>query len=365
MSSGSIYSASDKALFDAINQASVTASDLRELFLRHGIVISKSTSRRQLAFHFARLMHDFYDFETLAKIFETPQRRERLSSMRFAGGLAMSDVEGAAHSVVAGLLDQNDSASVVVQPDGTVKINVRYKRLHFNKSEFKQIETKEAVITVEKEGDTFVVRGPQNDKVDEICSELIGYLEEQSGKDIDLDRIELSSYSTSANRVAFFRYLIDHVPGYKRSDVTDVYLFNPNKSRSAIDVISDDVGDGLVREEDLDLGIHISSASLKGGQVLESSELRAFFSRGFYISKIVWRAVEEGFDSDITEFEAQFTEPETCTHFSYLVRGYYEYLGNSEYSKHRKQLGSATDREIGKLIEASARSAIKSLSEKK
>jgi hypothetical protein len=47
-----------------------------------------------------------------------------------------------------------------------------------------------------------------------------------------------------------------------------------------------------------------------------------------------------------------------------LVRGYYEYLGNSEHSKHRKQLGSAADREVGKLIEASARSAIKSLSEK-
>jgi len=118
MAIGSIYSAGDKALFDAINQSSVTAADLRALFLRHGVIISKKTKRRELALHFARLMHDYSDFETLAKIFEPPHRRERLSSARFSNDVAMSDIESAAHQVVETLVSEGDSANVTVKSDG-------------------------------------------------------------------------------------------------------------------------------------------------------------------------------------------------------------------------------------------------------
>ncbi len=119
MSSGSIYSASDKALFDAINQSSVTASDLRELFLRHGIVIATGTPRRQLALHFARLSHDYDDFETLARIFESPKRRERMAPTRISGNVGLEDIEAAAHAVVSSLIENNDAATVTVHQNGS------------------------------------------------------------------------------------------------------------------------------------------------------------------------------------------------------------------------------------------------------
>lgn len=364
MASGSIYSASDKALFDAINQSSVTASDLRELFLRHGMVIATGTPRRQLAMHFARLSHDYDDFETLARIFESPKRRERMAPTRITGEANLQDIEAAAHAVAATLIDQNDAATVTVNPDGTVQINVRYKQLHFNKSEFRQVESKEAVITIEQEGGTLVLRGPQNEKVDEVSDGLVDYLANVLKVDVETERIDLKSVTSSKDRIQFFRALIDGIPGYQRSDVTDLYLFNPDKRCTGTAVANEEDSSEIAGDEEIDLGIHIKSASMKGGNVLESPQLRGFFTQGFYVSKIVWQCREKGaFDSDIFEFEAQFGEPGFCTNFSYLVRGYYEYQENGEHSKSRKQLGTEGDRQVGKLIESAARAAVRQLLE--
>lgn len=359
MTIGSIYSATDKALFDAINQKSVTAQDLRELFLKHGIIISKSTPRQILAMHFARLMHDYQDFESLACLFDTVQRRERLASLRLASSASTDDIEAAAHEVVAKLKEASDLASVTVQPDGSLQLLVRYRKLHFNKSEFRQVEVKEAIVTLEREGDVIVVRGPQNEKVDEICNELIASIETKAAGKVDIERIDLKSFPDSATRTQFFRQLIEHVPGHKRHDVTDVFLFNPTKEIQSVN--DDDDDDETDSEPETALGIHISRANLKGGQVLESTEINDLLSKGFYISKIVWKAREASFDADIVEFEAQFSEPETCTKFSYLVKGYYEYQEKGKFSENRKQFGSNQDREIGKLIESSARTVIKKI----
>lgn len=77
MRDGTIFSASDKSLNDALNQKTVTNSDLRELFLTRGVLISKESSRKSLALHFSRLTHDFIDYERLAKIFGSPVHREK------------------------------------------------------------------------------------------------------------------------------------------------------------------------------------------------------------------------------------------------------------------------------------------------
>lgn len=356
MSNGSIYSASDKALFDAINQTAVTSSDLRSLFLKHGMIISKSTPRRELAKHFARLLHDYHDFEALSRMFDSRQRRERSSSRRVASNATIDNFEAAALEVVEKLRGQQDSATVNIQSDGTVQVNVRYKKFHWNKSEFRQIEIKEAVITIAHEDGAIVLRGPENEKVDAIMNDIVSTLESQIEGPLEVEQIGLEEFE-SENRNKFFKLLIDSVPGYSQIDVTDVYFYNPDKG-AVLDELGDDAEFQESDDDESVLGIHITSASLKGGRVLESPEMQDLLAKGFYIWKIVWKVRESSFDSAITELEAQFSEQETCTSFSYLVKGYYEYQGKGVYSKHRKHYGSQDDRKIGKLIEISARSAI-------
>jgi hypothetical protein len=361
MTTGSIYSASDKALFDAINQSKVTAADLRGLFLQHGMIISAKTSRRELAKHFARLLHDYHDFETLARLFDAPQRRERLAAVRVTTQMSIDVMESSVQQLITLLKEEDDSASVDRAPDGSLQLHVRYKRFNFSKSEFRQIEIKDARISIEREGDSFVIRGPQNDKVEKLKDDLLALIESASTESIATDEISLADIPDSAVRSKFFQMLIDHVLGYSAYDVTDVYFFNPDVELDS-ELDDEEVGeDGEEGEDEPSLGVHIDSAKLKGGRVMESGELRNFLKDGFYISKMIWKARQSGFDEDIVEFEAQFSEPQTCTRFSYMVRGYYEYQEKGKFSKHRKQFSPSEERAMGKLIEDAARTVLHKL----
>ena len=359
MKIGSIYSASDKALFDALSQGTVTNTDIRQLFLTHGIIISRSTSRRELAAHFSRLVHDYDDFQALAKLFDTGHRRERLTSFRVKSTAQIDDYESAAHEIVKQLASNTDAANVITNEDGSLRIAVRYKTFHFNKSEFRQIETRDAIITIEQEGGTAVIRGPQNEKVDEICRSLLATIKEKVDDKLDITEINLEHFQEPMQRTKFFVEMIELLHGYKKHDVTDVYFYNP---KVEIEMEEDEDESVSVSEDDINLGIRITSGMLKGEGVLASQEMSNFISRGFYISKIIWQAKRTGeFDSDIYEFEAQFSEPETCTRFSYLVRGHYKYQEDQKHSNTRTQLASGEDVELSKAIETAARASLKKL----
>lgn len=356
MKIGSIYSASDKALFDALNQGAVTVADMRQLFLTHGIIISRATARKELAAHFSRLVHDFDDFQSLAKLFDTGQRRERLASFRVQSTAQLEDFETAAHAIVQQLKNDSESASVSANEDGSLKLLVRYRTFHFNKSEFRQVEIKDAVISIEQEGGSFVIRGPQNDKVDEICRSLLTTIEKDVDSKLDVSEINLEAFTEPAQRTEFFIGLLDLVNGYKKHDVTDVFVYKPKaESKGEQDNEADEDSD----EDEINLGVHISRASLKGEGVLESQEMQNLISRGFYISKIIWQAKRNSeIDSDKYEFEAQFSEPDTCTRFSYLVRGHYKYQGDQRHSTSRSQLSVDDDIELSKAIESAARASL-------
>ncbi|MBU0621670.1 MAG: hypothetical protein KJ795_07470 [Gammaproteobacteria bacterium] len=359
MKIGNIYSASDKALFDALCQGNVTSADIRRLFLTHGIIISRSTNRRELAAHFSRLVHDYDDFQALAKLFDAGHRRERLASLRVTSTAQLADYESAALEIVAQLKSNTDAASVSKNDDGSIRIAIRYKTFHFNKSEFRQIETRDAIITIEKDGGTAVIRGPQNDKVDEVCRAILTTIKEKVDDKLDITEINLEHFREPMQRTTFFVQMIDLVHGYKKHDVTDVYFYKPKDEKAK----EQDEDDGSTEsEDDINLGIRITSGMLKGEGVLASQEMSNFISRGFYISKIVWQAKVAGeFDSDIYEFEAQFSEPETCTRFSYLVRGHYKYQEDQKHSNTRTQLASDEDVELSKAIETAARTSLNKL----
>jgi hypothetical protein len=58
----SLYYATDKNIFDALNQHKVDAATVAKLFHRRNIVVSKKTLREDLAQYFSRLTHDYCNF---------------------------------------------------------------------------------------------------------------------------------------------------------------------------------------------------------------------------------------------------------------------------------------------------------------
>lgn len=355
MSRGSLYSASDKAVFDGLNQSSVTSSDMRELFLSRGIIVAKETPRDSLAKYFSRLTHDFDDYQLLSRLLGTTQRREKTTATKINEDISLSLLEEAALKLCDDI-NCVDINAVVEKENNKIEVKIKYQSTNFNKSEFRQVVDKEAVIEIEKNDDGYIIRHPLNSDVEGWKDTIILNLEETLEKEVSTNNISLEHINDASIRSQFFVRLINNISGFKHFDVTDVYVYHPKQN-----VNHDDSDDSSVEEiqGNINFGVHIHKASLKGQGVLQSAELKELSQRGFYISKIVWQAKREGLiDSDLYVFEAQFSDPERCVYFSYLPKGYHRYKSIGVFNKSRTSCTLHEEREINKVIEKAAQDTI-------
>lgn len=163
MKTGSLYSVNDKALYDALHQSQLTKSDLKDLFLARGIVIPSDASREDLSKYFSRLIHDYYDYKALAKILGSRGRRDKSTvSYIDVPGIGVEQVQEAALELndMIGDLDANSQVKII---GNKVEVVVNYREVNFNKNEFRQVDEREAVLSLEVEGDKLVIRSPLTD----------------------------------------------------------------------------------------------------------------------------------------------------------------------------------------------------------
>ncbi|MFI3311182.1 hypothetical protein [Ewingella allii] len=350
-----LYSVTDKALFDALNQTKVTNDDMKSLFFKRGTIVSKDTKRKALALDFSRYFHGFDDYNKLSEILGSIGRKEKSSINIINADIEKNDIEAAIKLVCEDLQKEGDQTDFVYTETG-IEIKIKYVKLDYKMNEFRQSSTREAVILVEEnEKGEFIARFPQNSKSREFTEKLVKKIKsENDNANVSLDEITLESVKEHSERTNFFKRLIDNIPNYNCVDVTDVYVTHPileeNKKEST-DENSDDDADDIA----VDLGCHISKASLKGRGVLESKELNDLLAKGFYITKIVWVSVVAGFvDSNRFEFEAQFFDTDNCKLFSYLVRGQYKFKSLGDYT-HRQNVEKEKEVLLLALMEDSAR----------
>jgi len=365
MTYGNLYSINDKAIYDALHQSKLTKSDLKDLFLARGIVISADASREDLARYFSRLLHDYYDYQALAKRLGATSRRDK-STVSYVdmGQLTIDDIEDAANDINE-LLKEYDAVAQVNRVKDKVEIVVNYRVTNFNKNEFSQVVNREGVINLEIEDGKLLIRSPLTDTVENVKKVLIKKASEDNNVQLSVENINMTGIGNPDKRTEFFKFLVYNLEGLKHHDVTDVFIYNPkNKSESADDEV-DDFEESESEANSVDdsaLGVHITRASLKGERVLNSGEIKGLYSKGFYIWKIVWQSVEDSYDSDIYEFEAQFNNAEDFTDFSYLARGYYKYKKAGEYNSSKIGFSSMMERKLGAKIEKAAQEAIQHIS---
>lgn len=348
---GSLYSVSDKAMFDAINQSKVTNTDLKELFLSRGIIISRETKRDKVAKYFSLFPHSYYDYKRLADILGTNTRREKNTSTTITKSVSTDIIETVANELVNDIEHYGAKCTIEASDSNGINIKVEYREFDYSNSEFRQVTNKEAIISIEHNDGELVIRHPQNKTVEEWKCLYIAKLEAELEEEVEVTNITLTHVTDHLLITKFFTELINGISGYKLHDVTDVYVYHP------IDEGDDD-------SKESELGTHISKASLKGQNVLKSEEIFELYNKGFYISKIVWRSKIDGkLDDDLFEFEAQFSDAEEKDYFSYLVRGYYAYKGDGDYIKGRKALITSQERKLTQQVEVAAHKALKKILE--
>ncbi|MBL0867662.1 hypothetical protein G5647_14635 [Pectobacterium carotovorum] len=354
-----LYSVTDKALFDALIQSKVTHENMKDLFFKRGIIISKHTSKKSLASDFSRYFHGFGDYDKLSNILGSVGRREKSTTNIINGGVTRPEVESALKETVSVLKKEGDIVTFSYVENEGIEVTIKYIKLDYKLSEFRQSSTREAKILIEPTTDgLFQLRFPPNNKSQSFVKEFTKSLKAiNEVKDISIDEITLESVKDPVQRTNFFKRLIDNIDTYERMDVTDVYVSHQDIEAAKKNSAHDDSEDEDSEDEiEVETGYHISKASLKGRGVLDSPELNNFLSKEFYITRIIWTAKVKGFpDSDMAEFEAQFVDSEKCTLFSYLVRGYYKYKSQTEFRETRTSFGKENEKLISTYIERAAR----------
>lgn len=344
MKSGHLYYASDKAVHDALLQFNFKNSDLKELFLSRGILISPDTDRNAAATYFSRLNHDYYDHQKIAAIFGSDNKKERTTIAHVASTFTDAKLEVVAQAFKE-KLEATGSEVSFVWTGKKLEIKVRYEDYNSNKSEFKQTIEREGVFEIETTEEGISIRNPQNKFIDNAKAVLVDILSRNSsGNSLLVREIEMRTLADNKLRTQFFRALLQGLRGYIFKDVTDVYVYNPK------------IADGGGAADNL--GIHITKASLKGEGLLSSPELSGLLKSGFYVCKVVWTTLAASEQSDMYELEAQFSDPENCEKFSYAVKGRYKYNDQGHHNKNRVSCDKTVEKKMLKLIEEGAITAL-------
>lgn len=348
MKAGNIYSASDKSIYDAINQSKVTKEDITELLFSRATIASSKTKRKRIADYYSKLFHDFYDYQKLSEILGTNSQREKVTSRQIKGDVNLDEIETAVEEAIEEIHKIDDAQLTVNRLKGSIYVNANYRTTNFNKTEFRQVVDKEATIEINIDDNGFTTRFPSNPKLEEWHEKIIETLKgNNKEQDIEENQINLTFIPSAEKRSSFFSRLIEEIDGYELTDVTDVYVYHPRPTE-----IEEEDDDDIERANE---GFHISKAALKGEQVLNSTELKGLFARGFYVSKITWTAIKPEEASDKYVFEALVTDPENFSGFSYLAKGYHKRKGVDEYTKSRTHLSAFEERSFYKSLESCAR----------
>ncbi|EPE4190781.1 hypothetical protein ACSILO_003084 [Yersinia enterocolitica] len=344
---GCLYSATDKAIYDALQQHKVTKEDLKDLFFKRGIVISNSTLKERLADSFSMYLHGYEDYDQLSKILGTTSRKERAHSYNIISAeIEQDDVISILGELKNEFSDNNNDIVDFNVTKGTIILKIQYTEPDFTKSEFRQLVDKDAEVIITRINDGFNIIGPYNKKMSEFTDALLSKIE-SIDPTAKKDEINLTAVTNHSVITSFFDGLTSTMEGYTLYSVTDVFVYNPD----------DDTGTGT----------HIKKASLSGTGVTLSSELASLSKKGFYIWKIVWTAVDDRYlNSDIYEFEAQFSEPDSRSEFAFLIRGYYKKKEEGDdtessdtgHSKNRVNLSKNEEVKFYRLIDKTARSVL-------
>tara|TARA_R110000850_G_scaffold2760_8_gene12943 strand:- start:2172 stop:3350 length:1179 start_codon:yes stop_codon:yes gene_type:complete len=376
MITSNMYSVNDKAIYDALNQNKVTNSDLVNLFLSRGVVISRNSSREELANMFSRMFHDFSDYDKLASIFSIASRREKNTfSYIEADKIEERVVIDVLKEINSHIFDIDQAEARFIKDGQILRLSLEYKDVNFNKSEFRQVVDKDADIEIEKvldeESGSFVysIRHPLNKTCERVVDRVIERINlsiSDVNDHIIPQELSLTGYEDAEVRSNFFLELIKKIDKTELHDVTYVYVYQPKVESDWMededDETSEDESDNMVGTKKLE-GVHISKAYLNGVGVAYSEELLSLQKKGFYIWKVVWKVKEIGFDSDIYELEAQFSDPERFSKFSYMVRGEYRYLESGKYSQNSIKCSSQDEKKFSKRIELAAKKIIRDIEE--
>lgn len=350
----SFYYATDKNIFDALNQHKVDTPTVMKLFQRRNIIVGKKTLREDLATYFARLTHDYYDHKDIAARLGVAPRRERITSMDITGVGEIEDLQVAVEQLKQELEAAGDVVQVSREGD-SLTMHVQYSTVDYKRSEFAQVQIRDGTVEFVKSSEGYIVRNTQNDYLNDVRETLLGKIEKAADAPLTKVAVSLFDVSSPKLRSKFFHELVSSLPGYVRRDVTDVYVYKAKPEPDDNDESEDSASN--------DPDTHVERIFLRGNGVTRSELLNELLDEeDYYITKIGWTATETLGGGNVYDIEAVFANPKECTDFSFILSGVFP-VEEGKVSTRRRAPHKGEIDAISRVIESKSRELVAKLRE--
>lgn len=348
----SLYYASDKNVFDALNQHKVDTPTVVKLFQRRNIVVSKKTSRDDLAKYFSKLTHDYYDHKEIAARLGVAVRRERTTSMDVSGVGDSDELHGVVEQLKKEMEASGDTVQVKRNGDNFT-IRVQYSEVDYKRSEFSQVQVRDGSIEFIKSAAGYVVRNTQNDYLNSVRETLLANVEKARSEPLTKVVVALFDIPSAKLRSKFFHELASSLPSFVRRDVTDVYVFKAKPEAEDDDDEADSGDDGSET--------HVERVFLRGSGVSRSEILNELLDEeDYYIVKMGWTATELLGEGNVYDIEAGFSDSKDCTGFSFILSGVFP-LEEGKVSTKRRPPHKHEIETLSRVIEEKARDLVAQL----
>lgn len=347
----SLYYASDKNVFDALNQHKVDTPTVVRLFQRRNVVVSKKTPREDLAKYFSTLTHDYYDHKEIAARLGVAARRERTTSMDVSGVGDIDELQGVVEQVKKEMEGSGDTVQVT-REGNNLSIRIQYSEIDYKRSEFSQVQVRDGTIEFVKSPTGYVVRNTENDYLNGVRETLLAKVESATSSPLTKVVVALFDIPSAKLRSKFFHELASSLPGFGRRDVTDVYVFKAKP---------DPDGEAGESEDAEGSETHVERVFLRGSGVSRSEILNELLDEDdYYIVKMGWTATEIMGDGHVYDIEAGFSDSKDCTGFSFILSGVFP-VEEGKVSTRRRPPSKGEIDAVSRVIESKARDLVAAL----
>jgi hypothetical protein len=345
------YYADDKDVHDILSSSRISSKKLLVICRERGIFLSDECTREEVVHYMSMLPFSWSQIQEVMAEIESEDRDEKLTTCQVTARAQMEDMEQAAQKIreTRGEI-RAENFDVIQRTDGRLDIKVRYTEPDFQRARLIQRREREAVIEVQKKGDAFEFRHTQNERTNEIVSELLAALTPPDAPEKPVRRtIELSGIKNHEQRTKFFLNLFGGMEGFQLREVRDLKV-----DRLAEESGSDAEGEDDLQVSEDELKALVRKVALFGENILLSPQYQQLAQAGFFISRAVWTSMETSGNGRLFEFEAEFKDSENATDFAYQVRGVYERDQDGQISQTRAHVGDAEKNQLRSCLESAA-----------
>ncbi len=343
------YYADDKDVHDILSSPKLSTKALIALCRERGIFLSEEAPREELVHYASKLPFSWTQIQQVMGAVQREDKEEKITTCKIAVEATVDEVRQAIEQVRDIRKEpRSEQYSITQGRDGKIKIKVNYTEPDFQRARLIQRRQK---------GDQYEVRHSQNERTDEIITQIIEELTPANSEQKPVRRtIDLSGVKNHEHRTQFFVNLIGEMEGFQLREVRDLKVDHLENDPAAPGVSEEDEAKEKIEREQL--RSLVRKVALSGDNILISPQYQHLAKDGFFISKAVWTSVETLGAGRLFEFEAEFRDAANATKFAYQIRGVYNRNQDGEIEKTKSELSEAEKGVLRDCLETAAYGAV-------